>query len=78
MQLVPGAATVAEVMRNPRAVGYVLGIASNFDSRLRTICRDHPPLHECRQIFVSSEIGYPKPELQYYRSVEERDRKSVV
>jgi putative hydrolase of the HAD superfamily len=51
--------------------GYLLGIASNFDNRLRSICRRHPPLHECQHIFVSSEVGYPKPELQYYRSVEE-------
>jgi putative hydrolase of the HAD superfamily len=52
--------------------GYLLGIASNFDSRLRTICRGHPPLDECRHIFVSSEVGCPKPELQFYRAVEER------
>ncbi|MBC7855813.1 MAG: HAD-IA family hydrolase [Pirellulaceae bacterium] len=52
--------------------GYLLGIASNFDSRLRTICRDLPALCECRHIFVSSEIGAPKPELQFYRAVEEQ------
>ena len=52
--------------------GYLLGIASNFDSRLRTICRDHPPLHECQHIFVSSEVGFPKPELSFYRAVEVR------
>jgi putative hydrolase of the HAD superfamily len=52
--------------------GYLLGIASNFDSRLRTICLAHPPLHECRHIFVSSEIGFPKPEPRFYRVVEEQ------
>jgi putative hydrolase of the HAD superfamily len=52
--------------------GYLLGIASNFDSRLRTVCRGHPPLHECRQIFVSSEVGYAKPEPGYYRAVQEQ------
>lgn len=50
--------------------GYVLGIASNFDSRLRTICRDLPPLDACPHLFVSSEIGFPKPELRFYRAVE--------
>jgi putative hydrolase of the HAD superfamily len=52
--------------------GYLLGIASNFDGRLRTICRGHSPLDECRHIFVSSEVGFPKPELPFYRAVEER------
>jgi putative hydrolase of the HAD superfamily len=52
--------------------GYVLGIASNFDSRLRTICRGLAPLVECPHIFVSSEIGFPKPEPRFYRAVEEQ------
>jgi len=52
--------------------GYRLGIASNFDSRLRSICRDLPPLDQSQHIFVSSEIGYPKPELRFYRTVEEQ------
>ena len=52
--------------------GYLLGIASNFDSRLRTICRGHPPLDECRHVFVSSEVGFPKPEPRFYQEVEER------
>ncbi|MGI8979194.1 MAG: HAD-IA family hydrolase [Pirellulaceae bacterium] len=50
--------------------GYLLGIASNFDSRLRTICRGLSPLTECRRIFVSSEVGFPKPEPRFYRAVE--------
>lgn len=52
--------------------GYLLGIASNFDSRLRAICRERPPLDECQHIFVSSEVGCPKPEPRFYRAVEER------
>lgn len=52
--------------------GYLLGIASNFDSRLRAICSSLPPLDECQHIFVSSEVGCPKPELQFYREVERR------
>jgi putative hydrolase of the HAD superfamily len=51
---------------------YVVGIASNFDSRLRTICRGLAPLVECPHIFVSSEIGFPKPEPRFYRAVEEQ------
>lgn len=61
---------VAPVWLELTRQGYLLGIASNFDSRLRTICESHPPLHECQHIFVSSEVGCPKPELQFYREVE--------
>jgi putative hydrolase of the HAD superfamily len=61
---------VAPAWQELAARGYLLGIASNFDSRLRTICHGHPPLDRCRHIFVSSEVGCPKPELQFYRTVE--------
>jgi putative hydrolase of the HAD superfamily len=63
---------VAPAWRELSRRGYLLGIASNFDSRLRTICRGHPPLDECRHVFVSSEVGFPKPEPRFYRGVEER------
>ncbi|MEX2026648.1 MAG: HAD-IA family hydrolase [Pirellulaceae bacterium] len=52
--------------------GYVLGIASNFDSRLEAICRGLPPLDQCRQLFISSQIGYPKPAPQFFRAMEEK------
>lgn len=63
---------VAPFWKNLSRRGYLLGIASNFDSRLRTICLGHPPLDECHHIFVSSEVGSPKPELSFYRAVEQR------
>jgi putative hydrolase of the HAD superfamily len=50
--------------------GYLLGIASNFDGRLRAICRGLPPLDGCERIFVSSEVGFSKPVPRYYRAVE--------
>lgn len=52
--------------------GVVLGIASNFDSRLEAISRGLPPLDQCRQLFISSRIGYPKPAPQFFRTVEEQ------
>ena len=61
---------VAPVWRELARRGYLLGIASNFDSRLRTICRGHPPLDGGEHLFVSSEVGFPKPELPFYRAVE--------
>ncbi|HUE70848.1 MAG TPA: HAD family hydrolase, partial [Pirellulaceae bacterium] len=63
---------VAAVWRNLTRRGFVLGIASNFDSRLETICRGLPPLDQCRHVFISSQIGYPKPAPQFFRTVEEQ------
>lgn len=63
---------VAETWQQLARRGYLLGIASNFDSRLRAICVGHPPLHACQHIFVSSEVGCPKPEPQFYLEVERR------
>lgn len=52
--------------------GYRLGVASNFDERLRVICRGLPPLDRCADVFVSSEVGVRKPAAQFFRSVQER------
>jgi putative hydrolase of the HAD superfamily len=50
--------------------GYVLGVASNFDSRLERICCRLAPLDRCRQLFISSRVGHPKPSPQFFRAVE--------
>jgi REG-2-like HAD superfamily hydrolase len=44
-------------------------IASNFDSRLRAICQSNPHLMRCKEIFVSSEVGYRKPSVNFYRTL---------
>jgi putative hydrolase of the HAD superfamily len=49
--------------------GYVLGVASNFDSRLEQICRELPPLDGCLHLFISSRVGYPKPSPRFFRAV---------
>jgi putative hydrolase of the HAD superfamily len=54
--------------------GFQLGIASNFDQRLIEIAAGHPPLANCAPIFVSSDMGYTKPDLRFFRAVEERLR----
>jgi putative hydrolase of the HAD superfamily len=52
--------------------GLRLGIASNFDGRLKTIVHGHPALAACDAVFVSSEIGYSKPDPRFFQGVEER------
>jgi putative hydrolase of the HAD superfamily len=62
------APSLAELARR----GYRLGIASNFDSRLSGIARALPPLAACERVFVSSEIGFSKPDERFFSGVEQR------
>ena len=55
-----------------RSTGRVLGIASNFDSRLSAICRKLPPLDHASSVFCSSDIGFPKPSPHFFREIESR------
>ncbi len=52
--------------------GYTLGIASNFDSRLRSVLSCLPPLARCEKLFISSELGYPKPDPRFFAAVQSR------
>lgn len=61
-----------EVERNLTALrenGYRLAIASNFDSRLHSVCEGHPCLNLIEHRFVSSETGYRKPAQEFYAAV---------
>ena len=56
--------------------GYELAVLSNNDSRLRNVLDDLgvSPLFD--EIFISSELGCEKPDLEIFRSVERTMRKS--
>jgi putative hydrolase of the HAD superfamily len=62
---------VAGTLNALRGRGFKLGIASNFDSRLKNIVAGHSPLAACEAVFVSSEVGYTKPDLRFFRAIEE-------
>jgi putative hydrolase of the HAD superfamily len=49
--------------------GYRLVIASNFDSRLHSVCRGHDVLSLIERSFVSSEMGYRKPAKEFYSTL---------
>jgi putative hydrolase of the HAD superfamily len=55
-------------------LGLTLGIASNFDMRLRHICRDLPPLDRAEALFLSSEVGFRKPHIRFFRAIETKLR----
>ena len=48
-----------------------LGIASNFDRRLFDIHRDLDPLQSLEQVFCSSRLGFAKPDVRFFRAIEE-------
>jgi putative hydrolase of the HAD superfamily len=53
-------------------LGLVLGIASNFDCRLHRVVRGLGPLSACSHTFVSSEIGFSKPDPRFFAAVAAR------
>ena len=46
--------------------GHVLGIASNFDHRLRGLVEQMPVLRSVRHLVISSEIGWRKPASDFF------------
>ena len=50
--------------------GLLVGIASNFDERLVSVCRDLPPLNQADAIFHSAQLGFRKPSIQFFRAIE--------
>jgi putative hydrolase of the HAD superfamily len=49
--------------------GRVLGTASNYDSRLRSVVAGLPALHAIRHLVISSEIGWRKPARPFFESL---------
>lgn len=52
----------------------VIGIASNFDSRLEAIRRAIHPLDDADHLFCSSAIGFQKPHPEFYARVQQELR----
>ena len=53
-------------------MGCELGIASNFDDRLPRIVAGMPPLDQCKNLFWSSQIGYPKPSPRFFERIQQQ------
>jgi putative hydrolase of the HAD superfamily len=62
----PGAgAVLAELVR----CGYVIGIASNFDRRLRAVVAGLPELAPIGPIVISAEAGWRKPAAEFFAAL---------
>jgi putative hydrolase of the HAD superfamily len=51
--------------------GYVLGLASNLDCRLRSVVAGFPELRPMRHLAISSEIGWRKPSPRFFAAMTE-------
>lgn len=47
-----------------------ISLASNFDDRLFRIVEGCPPLDSADFVFSSSQVGFAKPNIQFFRSIE--------
>lgn len=52
-----------------RARGFRLGMASNFDSRLRNVAHGWKDLQSLDSIIISSEVGWRKPAPEFFAAV---------
>jgi putative hydrolase of the HAD superfamily len=49
--------------------GYVLGMASNYDRRLRSVVAGLPELAPLTHLVISSEVGWRKPAREFFQAV---------
>jgi putative hydrolase of the HAD superfamily len=63
---------VAHTLAELAERGLRLAIASNFDRRLRSIVHADATLRRCERTFISSEIGYPKPDGRFFAAAQEQ------
>lgn len=62
----------AATFQSLKSAGYLIGIASNFDSRLNRIVSAFPELNCADFVFCSASIGFRKPDPAFYSTVETR------
>jgi putative hydrolase of the HAD superfamily len=55
-----------------RAAGVPIALASNFDERLLGLAKIVEPLTLADHVFASSELGWRKPAVEFFRAVEDR------
>jgi putative hydrolase of the HAD superfamily len=60
---------VGPVLSELAGRGFLLGIASNFDNRLRTVVAGRPELTRIRHLVISSEVGWRKPAPAFFEAI---------
>jgi len=59
----------ANVLTQLAAQGLTLGLASNYDHRLRSVIRGMPALCPVMHLVISAEIGWRKPSRQFFTAL---------
>ncbi len=54
---------------NERNIPWCIG--SNFDARLHQVLAGHPELSSCHRVFCSSEVGFDKPAVDFFHTIEQ-------
>lgn len=49
--------------------GFTLGLASNYDSRLRSVVAGKPELAQIQHLWISSEVGWRKPSHEFFSAL---------
>jgi putative hydrolase of the HAD superfamily len=62
-------ADVASCLNRLKESGYRLGLASNFDSRLNSICDAIPDLRHLEHRVISASVGFRKPAPEFYAAI---------
>jgi putative hydrolase of the HAD superfamily len=62
---------VEPVLAKLASRGYALGLASNYDRRLRRVVAGLPTLTRLERLIISSEVGWRKPAPEFFASVSE-------
>lgn len=60
------------LVQSVQDAGLAVALASNFDERLLVIAEHVRPLDVATHVFASSELGWRKPAIEFFRSVEGR------
>jgi putative hydrolase of the HAD superfamily len=64
----------APVIRELSTRGYRLGIASNYDHRLRSVVTEIPDLAPIERLAISAELGWRKPAREFFGALCEQAR----
>jgi putative hydrolase of the HAD superfamily len=66
------AADAAAVLGELARRGYTLGMASNYDQRLRSVVEGLPELQALQHLVISAEVGWRKPAPQFFAAAAAR------
>jgi putative hydrolase of the HAD superfamily len=57
------------ILEGLAASGYLVGMASNYDHRLRLVAAGKPELRPVGRLVISSEVGWRKPAAEFFAAV---------